>query len=489
MPHEHPSPYSSPPFGYPPYGPYTESPQPRPGHYSAHAYGMPTPAPSPHTQSGSRRRSSSAAPPAHEYMSSSGKPRPSSSSRSRPPTSGHDYPEGHSYERQRSTTSPRPGTSHSRPYATYVYANTPLHTPPPGSQSYHPGPMPPHGTPMPNIYSTYGFSTPTGEFVSSFYPSAGTEPNQQGQKRRPSYPPGFSSSGRAYPDAVPPRPRTTAADNFFRTQPQAYPYPAYGSPPPGPTSPPPHEGRRSRTQHQRHATYGGEPTSTHSPRRSSSTKPAPPPRAATDPGYHAESSGTPKPPPMEPGELRRLATEQGIPSDYSLKYWNPKERPIILLGSVFDPNTLGEWVFNWTKYHHGRGHEATRTAGGFWELLIELSAKLRRAQTYISKIIDPEERETIQDFVDSGEKLWLRLKTLLKACEEYMWNGAQRVKTPKHDGGRVQMGKESGAEFVDAMFSGDKEWEKTERLMKGMATWTYRFGVNCEDILRRCVGA
>jgi len=68
-----------------------------------------------------------------------------------------------------------------------------------------------------------------------------------------------------------------------------------------------------------------------------------------------------------------------------------------------------------------------------------------------------------------------------------MWSGARRVNSPKYQEGKtkVQMGKQSGAEFVDAMFNGEKEWEKTERLMRGMATWCQRFQVNCEEILKR----
>lgn len=236
---------------------------------------------------------------------------------------------------------------------------------------------------------------------------------------------------------------------------------------PGPQSPPPHEGRHSRSHHRRGDSYGGEP----SPR--SPQKPSKPPRTTSASG-------------MDPETLRRKAAEAGIPTDYSLKNWDPNERPVILLGSVFDANSLGEWVFNWTKYHHGRTHDATKTAGGLWELLIELNSKLKRARDLFDAIKKPDNKEIVEEFMDSGERLWQRLKSLLRSCEDYMWMGAKRVTSPKHHDGKtkVQMGKQSGAEFVDAMFNGEKEWEKTERLMRGMATWCQRFQVNCEEILR-----
>jgi hypothetical protein len=45
----------------------------------------------------------------------------------------------------------------------------------------------------------------------------------------------------------------------------------------------------------------------------------------------------------------RTATEadakrHDIPAGYSLKNWDPTEKPIILLGSVFDANSLGKWI-------------------------------------------------------------------------------------------------------------------------------------------------
>jgi len=231
----------------------------------------------------------------------------------------------------------------------------------------------------------------------------------------------------------------------------------------GPQSPPPPDGRRSRS-HRRESTWAGQQT----------------PRSPPKPSKPQSDTGA------EQDALRRKAMEAGIPQDYSLKNWNPTERPIILLGSVFDASSLGEWIFNWTKYHHGRTHDATKTAGGLWELLIELSSKLKRARDFRDSIKKPENREIIEDFLESGERLWSKLKNLLRACEEYMWTGARRVTSPRTEEGRakLKMGRQSGAEFVDAMFNGEKEWDKTERLMRGMATWCQRFQINCEEILR-----
>jgi len=45
----------------------------------------------------------------------------------------------------------------------------------------------------------------------------------------------------------------------------------------------------------------------------------------------------------------------GIPVGYSIKNWDREEVPIVLLGSVFDANSLGKWIYDWTVYRCGGG--------------------------------------------------------------------------------------------------------------------------------------
>ncbi|KAH0605365.1 uncharacterized protein H6S33_004587 [Morchella sextelata] len=450
---EHPA-YSS-PFYPPGYG-YTSPPPggmpPRANFYEG-GFGasIPTPAPSPRTPSASRRRTQDfSGGVSAEYVHHK---RPSSSRRS-----GHEHSEFPHEQYHASTSSPRPGAGHRAAYMN----PTPLHTPPPSAHAHHSSGS---GT-MPNIYSYVpGFTAQQAEYVSpSSFPSEDyrggsssrhrTRPSKSGRRRPRSYYYTYSSS-RPVTDSYPSR--------------SQFPQQSYT---PGPQSPPPtrdSDGRRSRTTRRQSTWQAGEPTPRSPPQQSkpkftrSQTEPA-----STD----AEA-------------VRRKAAEHGIPQDYSLKNWDPEERPIILLGSVFDANSLGEWIFNWTKYHHGKTHDATKTAGGLWELLTELSSKLKRAREFFGYIKAPENREILDDFMESGERLWQKLKSLLRNCEDYMWRGARGVASPgPQDKPAVQMGKRSGAEFVDAMFNGEKEWERTERLMRGMATWCQRFEVNCEDILR-----
>ena len=81
--------------------------------------------------------------------------------------------------------------------------------------------------------------------------------------------------------------------------------------------------------------------------------------------------------------------------------------------------------------------------------------------------------------VESGDRLWARLAELLKKCEKFMWKAARRDGNSQ----KVKMGNGSGCEFVDSLFGRDRELDKTEKLMASMRMWSWRFDVNCEEIL------
>jgi len=166
----------------------------------------------------------------------------------------------------------------------------------------------------------------------------------------------------------------------------------------------------------------------------------------------------------------------------------------MLLGSVFDANSLGKWIYDWTVFRHGTSSTVTEQAGELWLLLIQLSGKSKRAREVVenNRIKRRENLLLVNEFLESGDRLWDRMKRLLKHCEEYMWRGAQSVQGNEPAASAIRkgspgvtMGKQSGKEFVDAMFGKERELERTQKLMTGMRLWSTRFDANCEDILRR----
>ncbi|GAB7361604.1 hypothetical protein MBLNU230_g1656t1 [Neophaeotheca triangularis] len=254
-----------------------------------------------------------------------------------------------------------------------------------------------------------------------------------------------------------------------------------------PPRPPPYE--RHQSYHHRHVprtdrhyydqvpiyTSAAEPTTTRPrPRRSS----------------HTQHEGTlprrPRPSTTAPQQAPPKATEEdarraGIPAGYSYKNWDPTEEPILLLGSVFDANSLGKWIYDWTVFFYGPATPMSEVAGELWLLLIQLAGKVKRAEEVMSRIRQSANRDLVDDFLESGERLWQRFNKLLKVCENYMWKAAKRE---NGNAKNVTMGKNSGCEFVDSIFGRDRELEKTEKLMTGMRLWSMRFDANCEEIIR-----
>lgn len=174
------------------------------------------------------------------------------------------------------------------------------------------------------------------------------------------------------------------------------------------------------------------------------------------------------------------AVGAGIPAGYSIKNWDPTELPIVLLGSVFDANSLGKWIYDWTVFHHGASSPMADVAGDLWLLLIKLAGKMKRGEECVTRIRSIDSQEMVEDFLASGSRLWQKFKQLLKTCEQFMWRAAKR------EGSKgISMGKNAGTEFVDSIFGRDRELETTEKIMTSVRLWNMRFDANCEDILRR----
>ena len=182
------------------------------------------------------------------------------------------------------------------------------------------------------------------------------------------------------------------------------------------------------------------------------------------------------------------AARAGIPAGYSYKNWDPSEEPILLLGSVFDANSLGKWIYDWTVYNNGAATPMADLAGELWLLLIQLAGKIKRAEECIPRIRRLDDRDLVDDFLESGERLWKRFNKILKTCEDFMWRVAKKESKRKGTSATPSMGAKSGCEFVDSIFGRDRKLEDTEKLMTGMRLWSMRFDANCEDILRHPSG-
>ncbi|KAK5189038.1 hypothetical protein LTR99_011054 [Exophiala xenobiotica] len=178
----------------------------------------------------------------------------------------------------------------------------------------------------------------------------------------------------------------------------------------------------------------------------------------------------------------RQATEAdtvgaGIPAGYSIKHWDQTEEPIILLGSVFDANSLGKWFYDWTAFHHGASTPMADMAGELWLLLIKLAGKIKRAEECVDRIRNPDKRETVEDFILRGRRIWNKFKHLSKDGEYPMLKVIKR-----NDAGK--MAKEGAIELLDTIFGRHRHLEKTEQIMNRIRLWTANFDLDCEETIK-----
>ncbi|KJZ78579.1 hypothetical protein HIM_01970 [Hirsutella minnesotensis 3608] len=210
------------------------------------------------------------------------------------------------------------------------------------------------------------------------------------------------------------------------------------------------------------------PTSHSHARRASASMPQ---RPATTRPTNAHRPKPPTPAKATEADARR----HKIPTGYSLKNWDPAEEPILLIGSVFDANSLGKWIYDWTVFHEGATTPIADMAGELWLLLIQLSVNIKESEEKVGMVRSAENREIVEEFIDAGERLMDKLRTLLKACEAPMLKAARKKQS--------SLGKNSGAEFVDTLFGRDRELAKTEKFMQSVRLFNLRFDANCSEIL------
>ncbi|KAF4504555.1 hypothetical protein G6O67_007997 [Ophiocordyceps sinensis] len=319
----------------------------------------------------------------------------------------------------------------------------------------YPSPRTPGSTPIHEWeYSRMSSATPTPSPRTTWFDSA--TPRRPATRAAHSRSSSYVQQNSAYtPRAHMESPRYNSSGDYCTVDSAAY-YadPAYA--------------RAAQYESPRSQPQGRPPTSHSHARRASATVPQRP--ATTKP----TNAHRPKPP-TSAKATEADARRHKIPSGYSLKNWDPAEEPILLLGSVFDANSLGKWIYDWTVYHEGATAPIADMAGELWLLLIQLSVHIKRAEAGVGHVRSAENREIVDDFIDAGERLMEKLRALLKACEAPMLKAARKKQS--------SLGKNSGVEFVETLFGRDRELAKTEKFMQSVRLFNLRFDANCSDIL------
>lgn len=165
---------------------------------------------------------------------------------------------------------------------------------------------------------------------------------------------------------------------------------------------------------------------------------------------------------------RRSATETdalrcGLERGLDLKHWDPDEQPLRLVGSAFDAQSLGKWVYDWTRVVCDRDPVVVDQSGRFWLLIMFVASRAKLCAERQSSLRG-EESEMVGDFATSGLRLMDRLQKLLDMCEVHM----ERVEP-----------NEMGRRCVITMFCGGDVTKETQELMSSMGLWRKRLEANC----------
>lgn len=192
----------------------------------------------------------------------------------------------------------------------------------------------------------------------------------------------------------------------------------------------------------------------------------------------------PTPPPQTTEELiktssRRQATEADmerfrIPQGYNLGFWDPNEQPLLLAGMVFDTYSLGRWIWLLVSNTNGKESPLAQFAGYCWELLIDLSGRIKLATVCLTGAQSRSDKGILRYFKNSGCRLLGNLQKLLRTCESSM---------PSLERGGL-LSQEKATMFVDTLFGRDGMMGNMEELIERIRIWVVSFEESCDPVIK-----
>ncbi len=88
-------------------------------------------------------------------------------------------------------------------------------------------------------------------------------------------------------------------------------------------------------------------------------------------------------------------------------------------------------MYYWAILNRGPASEEVRVAYHLWQLLNQLARRIKRAAETVPRIRSNDNKEMVEDFVKSGERLTTRLHRLLNLCESPS-AGIEQLSTASH---------------------------------------------------------
>lgn len=176
------------------------------------------------------------------------------------------------------------------------------------------------------------------------------------------------------------------------------------------------------------------------------------------------------------------ALRHGIPHDYILDHWDPDEKPILLLGTVFDANSLGKWIYDWAIIANGSQNPINDVAGDLWLQMIRFYGEIKTSEWFVrgnKRATDAKSLQAlhlVRCLLHDTKPLIKELKRLLRQCEKFMLKAKRK--------GKLCLGKRSAYAFVDTLFGRDDLLEDTQNFVQGMRNWNFKFDEISANVMK-----
>ena len=155
-----------------------------------------------------------------------------------------------------------------------------------------------------------------------------------------------------------------------------------------------------------------------------------------------------------------------IPAGYSFENWTPGEQPLFLMGSVFDPDSIGKWIFDFAAYVHGPDSPIADVAADLWLLFIKLAGRSETLKKRIEQYRSRQGHDGLQRMTRNVHKLWRKIQYLIKDCEEGMWDHVREDRD-----GISWLDQPAGIAFTRSLLHRGHHLERTEKLMTEIRVW------------------
>ena len=151
---------------------------------------------------------------------------------------------------------------------------------------------------------------------------------------------------------------------------------------------------------------------------------------------------------------------------------------MILLGSVYDPFSIGQWIYDWTVSQFNAASPIADIAGDIWMTFLKLASRCVQAEVGLRTLQSRGDRNVLKEFLGSADEVWDSYEEILRVCQVAM------MRTVRREGGKQVIDEEAGREFVETMFGRDRELERTEAMRAALHHWVDEFEDVCEPVLR-----